>query len=116
MMLPSVGSTAILPIARVEAIAALDGLSFHVSPPSVDWETPRPASESPDAFGSPVSAYSVSPRGSVGSCMSEPSAFEPSPADENCQPGLLVCRPCSVRHTPPPAVPIQTRHLPWLQV
>ena len=60
-----------------------------MSPPSVDLKTPTPDSESPEAFGSPVPAYSVLPLGSFGSCTSVPNAFEPIPAEENFQAGVV---------------------------
>jgi hypothetical protein len=39
---------------------------------------PTPASESTEAFGSPVPAYTVLPDGSLGSISSEPIAFVPN--------------------------------------
>ena len=42
---------------------------------------PTPASESPDAFGSPVPTYRVFPLASLGSMRIEPIAFEPFQGD-----------------------------------
>ncbi|TMC29012.1 MAG: hypothetical protein E6J24_16865 [Chloroflexi bacterium] len=46
-------SNAIRPIERWKKMP-LPGTSAQVFPPSVDLKTPTPASESPEAFGSPV--------------------------------------------------------------
>src|SRR5581483_8214123 len=67
---------------------------------------PTPASESPEAFGSPVPAYSVC---EAASYVSVPIAFEPKPADTNVHFGFPASA-LSLRHTPPPAAPIHTRH------
>jgi hypothetical protein len=74
MMLAFVGSTTILLIERpknafpvyvpldpvpgefVVMVESWEGTCVQVSPPSVDPKIPKPASESADAFGSPVPA------------------------------------------------------------
>src|SRR3954453_14032797 len=79
------------------------------SPPSVDFQTPWPAPESPDALASPVPAYRVW-RGA--SKNSEPMLLVGSDSDTGCQLGSPA-RALVVRHTPPPAAPIHIVHR-WL--
>ncbi len=65
-----------------------------------------PASESPEAFGSPVPAYTVLPLVSVGSTSSAPIAFVANEPDTNFQ---CTAPAGSVAffavQTPPPAAP-----------
>src|SRR4051812_9257189 len=68
-------SNAICPIARWLKMP-LPGTSVQLRPPSVDLKMPTPASESPDALGSPVPAYRVLPLASAGSIRIEPIAFD----------------------------------------
>src|SRR5436190_619138 len=75
---------------------------------------PTPASESPEAFGSPVPAYSVLPEGSFGSISNEPIAFVPKLPEMYCQFDPLSA--LSVRQTPPPAAATYSKHLPSEQV
>src|SRR5215208_4992873 len=62
---------AIAPIERLVAAAAEPGTSVQAWPPSVDLNRPRPASESPEPFGSPEPAYTVLPLASLGSTTIE---------------------------------------------
>src|SRR5450759_3261044 len=75
---------------------------------------PTPASESAEAFGSPVPAYSVFPEASLGSMSSEPIALVPKIPETNCQ--FDPVRALSVRQTPPPAAATYSVHLLWVQV
>src|SRR5262245_39463769 len=75
---------------------------------------PTPASESADAFGSPVPAYNVSPEGSLGSISSDPIAFVSKLPETYVQPEPLSA--LSVRHTPPPAAATYSVHLACLQL
>src|SRR5258706_14200112 len=74
---------------------------------------PTPASESLEALGSPVPAYSVFPDGSPGSMRSEPIALVAKLPEMNCQSAPVSA--LSVRHTPPPAAATYSVHLLWLQ-
>src|SRR5690349_4443699 len=67
---------------------------------------PTPASESADAFCSPVPAYSVC---DAASYVSAPIALVANPPDRYCQWGV-VARPSFARQTPPPAAPTHMRH------
>src|SRR5437667_3507115 len=75
---------------------------------------PTPASESLEAFGSPVPAYSVFPEASFGSMSSEPIAFVPKLPEMNCQ--FDPFSALSVRQTPPPAAATYSVHLPCVHV
>ena len=70
---------------------------------------PTPASESPDALGSPVPAYSVLPVASFGSRSSDPIALLLNPFDVKTQYGSGDSG-LSVRQMPPPAAAIHNRH------
>src|SRR5689334_10089614 len=96
------------PIERLMPADSEPGTIAHVSPPSVDLYRPRPASESPEPFGSPEPAYSVLPVESVGSTISEPKALVFSPSSIGVQVGL-VSSAFSVRQIPPPAAATQRR-------
>src|SRR5580765_728584 len=89
---------------------SLPGTSVQVSPPSTVLKMPTPASESLDALGSPVAAYSVLPDASAGSISSDPIALVPKVAETNSQ--FDPFSALSVRHTPPPAAATYRRH--WL--
>src|SRR6185436_16733575 len=75
---------------------------------------PTPASESFDAFGSPVPAYSVLPDGSPGSMSSDPMALVSSIPEVNCQ--FDAVSALSVRQTPPPAAATYNTHRLAVQV
>src|SRR5882724_225027 len=79
----------------------------HVSPPSVDLYIPKPASESPEEFGSPVPAYSTL---LAASYVSVPIAFVAKLPEMNVQAGLVE-RALVLRQIPPPAAAAQTRQL-----
>src|SRR5215831_12992969 len=120
------GSTAIAPMERPVATgqvplpeahgavdAVLPGTSVQLLPKSVDLYRPRPASESPEPFGSPVPTYRVLPFESFGSKTIEPIAFDGRPMLDECQFGCEA-RPLSASHTPPPAAPMKTlQSLAW---
>src|SRR5215469_6493923 len=67
---------------------------------------PTPASESPDAFGSPVPAQRVC---ELASYVSVPIAFVPKSPERNFH-GEPGSRALSFRQTPPPAAAIQSLH------
>src|SRR5262245_44981309 len=90
------------------ATATEPGTSCHVWPPSVDLKSPRPASESPEPFGSPDPAYSVLPDASFGSTISEPNAFVGSVSGGAIHVGC-VASALFVRQMPPPAAATQSR-------
>src|SRR5438046_10629166 len=73
---------------------------------------PKPASESPDAFGSPVPAYSVPVAASK---VNVPIEFVAKLPERNVQfgefPSALL-----VRQTPPPAAATQSMQSPFVQV
>src|SRR5919202_617764 len=69
---------------------------------------PTPDSESPEAFGSPVPAYSVFPVGSFGSRSIVPIAFDRNDFDVNTQYGSGE-NGLSVRQMPPPAAATHRR-------
>ena len=85
----------------------------HVFPPSVDLQMPRPASESPEAFASPVPACSVLLGASY---VKVPIAFVPKLSETKVQLAPLPERALSVLQTPPPAAPTQTRQRRLLQL
>jgi hypothetical protein len=101
--------------AQGAVLAVLPDTSDHELPPSVDLYSPTPASESLEPFGSPVPTYTVFPVASVGSKIMEPMAFESMPLLEGVQLGVDASA-LLVFHTPPPAAPIKTVQLAWLQV
>src|SRR5437763_3565815 len=76
---------------------------------------PTPASESPDAFGSPVPAYSVLPDESLRSISSDPIALVPKLVERNCQFGLPASASGAFQ-TPPPAAATYSGHAPGLQL
>src|SRR5689334_14021475 len=76
---------------------------------------PTPASESFDAFGSPVPAYTVLPVESLRSTSSEPMALVPKLPEMNSQTGLPAS-PSFALHTPPPAAATYSGHAPGLQL
>src|SRR4051794_17928275 len=100
---------AIAPIERLVATDAEPGTSDHVCPPFVDLKRPRPASESPEPFGSPEPAYSVLPVASLGSTMSEPNAFVGRSSGGAIHVGCAASA-LFVRQMPPPAAATQSRH------
>src|ERR1700694_4792285 len=89
-------------IARDFETAKLPSTSSQLSPPLVDLKRPSPASESPEALGSPVPTYSVRPLGSVGSTTMVPMALVVSPLETDLQVGLSE-RALLVRQLPQPA-------------
>ena len=70
---------------------------------------PTPDSESPDAFASPVPAYSVLPLESFGSRSMVPMAFDRKPLETKTQYGSGESG-LSVRQMPPPAAATHRRH------
>src|SRR5919199_3724893 len=74
---------------------------------------PTPASESPDALGSPVPAYSVFPLASFGSRSIVPTAFEGKPFETNTQDGSGE-NGLSVRQIRPPAAATQSRQFEFV--
>ena len=64
-----------------------------------------PASESPDAFGSPVPAYTVRPVESFGSTVTVPMALVAKLLEMNCQFALSPASALVVLQSPPPAAP-----------
>src|SRR3954447_26981263 len=99
---------AIAPIERLVATDAEPGTSDHVCPPFVDLKRPRPASESPEPFGSPEPAYSVLPVASFGSTMSEPKALVGRSAGGAPHVGGAASASL-VRQMPPPAAATHSR-------
>src|SRR6478672_2630670 len=83
--------------------------SVQVAPPLVDLNRPRPASESPEPFGSPEPAYRVLPVASFGSTMSEPKLLVGSASGGAIQAGAAAMA-SFVRQMPPPAAATQSRH------
>src|SRR5260370_33636987 len=72
----------------------------HVLPPSVDFQMPRPASESPEAFASPVPAYRAL---FAASYVNVPIAFVPKLSETKVHLSPLPERALSVLQTPRPA-------------
>jgi hypothetical protein len=102
------GSVTIEPTERFVATDALPGSCVHDAPPSVDLNTPRPASESLEPLGSPEPAYRVP---CAASKYSDPNAVV-----GRSERGAVHCG-CSasasaVRQMPPPAAATQARQLP----
>src|SRR4051794_18485994 len=100
---------AIVPIERLVATDADPGTSDQVCPPFVDLKRPRPASESPEPFGSPEPAYSVLPDASFGSTTSEPNAFVGRSSRGASQAGCAASA-LFVRQIPPPPAATHSRH------
>src|SRR3954447_6836650 len=76
---------------------------------------PTPASESFDAFGSPVPAYSVLPDGSRLSISNDPIALVAKLPETNCQ-FRFPASASLVFQMPPPAAPTNSGHAPGLQL
>src|SRR6478752_687704 len=76
---------------------------------------PTPASESAEAFASPVPAYSVLAEASFGSSVSAPIALLAKLPETNSQPGLPE-RAFVVRQMPPPAAATHIRQLCLVQL
>lgn len=102
------GTIAIEAIDRSCDTAGLPGTTAQVLPPSVDLNSPTPASESLEPLGSPVPAYRVLPAASFGSTTSEPIALDVMPLPAGVHVGFAAVA-SSVRNTPPPAAPIHIR-------
>src|SRR4051794_1416509 len=96
------GATATEPMERLVATEAEPGTSFQLTPPSVDLNSPSPASESPEPLGSPEPAYSVLPEASLGSAMREPNEFVGRSAGGAIHAGFAASA-LFVRQIPPPA-------------
>src|SRR6476661_2129555 len=88
-------------------VVVVAGRSVQLVPPSVDVYKPMPASESADAFGSPVPAYRML---LVASYVRAPIAFVAKLPETNVQFAPLPESALSVRQMPPPAAAAQARH------
>src|SRR5690349_15101162 len=95
---------------RLVATLCEPGTTDQDWPPSVDLKRPRPASESPEPFGSPDPAYRVLPVESVGSTISDPNAFVGRSDGGAIQVGCAASASL-VRQMPPPAAATQSRQL-----